>query len=222
MTVPRSVASRASFFASFCLRLLPASRAGVRSSCRRRIAATIATIGLALLCTTTAAIATTWTVDPAKSRIGFIASYDTIRFAGTFERWRGELQFTPSSPADGAIKIDVDMSSVNTQSNDRDIGIRSEEWFDVARFATATYRSLKIRAADGSTFEVDATFNIKGQSHPLRSRFTWAAVSNDSARLHGQVDVDRRSYDVGSGDWASDPIIGFKVTVTYDLFLRLR
>ena len=172
-----------------------------------------------LLLNANSGAAQAWKIDYDGSRIGFVASYDSIQFEGLFKRWQGNISFDRTTPGSGAIQIDVDMASVNTRSNDRDVGIRSEEWFDVAQFAEATYRASAIRAAGADTFEVDATFSIKGQTHPLVSRFKWQE-DEDGARLLGQVKVDRRTFAIGTGDWADDPVIGFGVTITYDLVLR--
>lgn len=161
----------------------------------------------------------TWRVDYDKSRIGFIASYDGIEFPGVFERWKGEFVFAPQALARSKLDIVVDMGSVNTRSRDRDAGIRSEEWFDVTQFGNAQYVTQRFQQRADGTFEVDAEFRIKGITRPLKSTFTWAS-DGDSRQLKGNVKVDRRTLQIGTGDWAQDPIIGFDVTITYDIVLR--
>ena len=163
--------------------------------------------------------AESWRVDYDKSRIGFIARYDSIEFPGIFERWRGEFLFAPYALNKSKFDIIVDMASVNTRSRDRDIGIRSEEWFDVAQFGKASYLTKRFERRPDGTFEVVAEFRIKGVTQPLRSTFSWADVG-DTRRLRGRVKVDRRTLKIGTGEWAEDAIIGFGVTITYDIVMR--
>lgn len=162
--------------------------------------------------------AANWQVDQTRSRVGFIASYDSIQFPGTFTRWDGVIRFDPNAPENGELRVDVDMASVDTKSKDRDAGIRSGEWFDASGFGTARYRSVAIRALGNASFSVEARFEIKGREYPLISMFTWQG-DGSSARLQGRVEVDRRTFAIGTGEWAEDPIIGFKVIIEYDLHL---
>lgn len=160
-----------------------------------------------------------WQVDYANSRIGFIASYDGVEFPGVFERWQGQFKFAPDQLADSTFEITVDMASVNTRSRDRDAGIRSEEWFAVEQFGAARYETEHFRHLGDARFEAHAQFRIKNVTQPLVSTFTWTGEA-DARRLQGQVTVDRRTLNIGTGEWASDPIIGFGVTITYDIALR--
>jgi polyisoprenoid-binding protein YceI len=161
----------------------------------------------------------TWRVDHNKSRIGFIASYDSIEFPAVFERWQGKFVFAPKRLAESKFDIVVDMGSVNTRSRDRDAGIRSEQWFDVKKFGNAQYVTQRFGQRADGTFEVDAEFRIKGISRPLKSIFTWTGDGN-TRQLKGAVKVDRRTLQIGTGEWAQDPIIGFDVTITYDIVLQ--
>ncbi|MEM7404542.1 MAG: YceI family protein [Pseudomonadota bacterium] len=180
----------------------------------------MAILGLLVLCACAwrVASADTWRVDQERSRVGFVASYDSIEFPGTFRQWQAAIAFDPSAPEQGRLEVDVDMASVDTKSQDRDAGIRSEEWFDTASFGAARYRSLGIRPLGDGRFAVDAEFEIKGRKYPLSSEFTWRAAGT-GARLSGQVSVDRRTFAVGTGEWADEPIIGFRVLIEYDLYL---
>ena len=165
-------------------------------------------------------VARGWEVDIERSRVGFIASYDSIEISGQFKRWRGQVRFDPRVPHGGHLVVDVDMASVDTASRDRDVGISSEEWFNSAKFGQARYKSQSITALTGNTFRVVAEFDIKGRRYPLISTFRWLPSADGYTRLQGAVTVDRRTFSIGSGEWASDPIIGFEVKIEYDLYLR--
>lgn len=159
-----------------------------------------------------------WTVDPQASRIGFIASYDGIEFPGHFERWRGAIRFSPDDLNGSKLAIVVDMTSVNTRNRERDQGIRSSEWFDAATFAEASYQTTRLRRLPSGAFQADASFELKGVARPLRSTFEWSD-DGEARWLRGQVTVDRRELRIGTGEWATDPVIGFEVRITYDIRL---
>ena len=163
-----------------------------------------------------------WVVDYVRSHIGFVASYDSIDFSGRFERWRGSVKFDPAKLSDSKLHIEVDMASVDTASRDRDVGMRSAEWFDASQFGQARYLANVFKALGEDQFQANAVFRIKGQDYPLQSNFTWAASTDTNRRLRGSVVVDRRTFNIGTGEWANEPIIGFKVKIVYDLHLQTK
>ena len=160
-----------------------------------------------------------WRVDESASRIGFVASYDGVSFAGTFERWQAAITFTPGSVPVGSMRIEVGMASVNTRSRDRDKGMQGEDWFWSRKFPLARFIADDFERRDGHNYAADATLSIKTRNVGLEIPFTWRLDGN-AVRLQGELEVDRRDFDIGVGEWVNDGLIGFSVKIVYDLRLR--
>ncbi|NKC11101.1 MAG: hypothetical protein GKR94_02510 [Gammaproteobacteria bacterium] len=164
--------------------------------------------------------ASPWQVDRGDSRIGFVASYDGIEFEGWFENWTAAIEFEPSGQPAGNMRISIRMGSVNSRSKDRDNGMRGKDWFWVARFPQAVFTATTFAKATAGRYVADGHLAIRERRQALHAPFTWTLSGDGRADLRGAVVVDRRRFDLGTGEWADDPIIGFSVTILYRLVLR--
>lgn len=160
-----------------------------------------------------------WTVDPARSRLGFTATWEGVEFHGVFRRFEARIAFDPADPGAGRFDVAVDVTSVDTESADRDEGMGAPEWLDFARFPRATYVTRAIRGVGGDRYEAEGALTIKGVTRPLTLPFTWTGRDGGAA-MQGAVTLRRTDFGVGEGEWASDDPIGIDVHVRVDLTLR--
>lgn len=161
-----------------------------------------------------------WQVNYDQSKVGFIASYDEIPFEGRFEDFQADISFDPLALDRAEFKVNVNIASVNTDSPDRDAGMLEQEWFDTARYPNSTFTSTAfVKLADTDSYEVSGDLTIKSIARPVTLVFTWTETGK-SVRLHGQGDVKRSDFDVGTGEWGEDDTIGFDVQIVFDLNLH--
>jgi len=162
-----------------------------------------------------------WQVNYDQSRLGFIASYDEIEFDGRFEEFVGDIDFDPEAIQDSSFNVSVVISSVNSDSPDRDEGMLMEDWFDAQRYPNASFVSSGFEKADTpDAYRAGGDLTIKGISAPVVLDFTWTRTG-DSARLRGRSAVKRTDFAIGTGDWETDDTIGFDVTIVFDLEVSL-
>jgi len=171
----------------------------------------------------TARAAQHWRVLPESSELAFFASYDRIEFKGVFHRFDSDLWFSADDLAHSHFRVTVDVASVDTRSEDRDEALSEAEWFDFKRFPSAYFTATHIKDAGDKGFVARADLQIRDKQRPLAFPFTFV-VSGDSAHLRAQmrakVLLNRLDYDIGSGDWADDDLVGFGVRVVVDLHLQ--
>ncbi len=53
---------------------------------------------------------------------------------GRFNEFTGTFDYDDRNPADNRVGIDIDMNSIDTNHAERDKHLRSDDFFDVARF----------------------------------------------------------------------------------------
>ncbi len=165
------------------------------------------------------AAATEWIVDNDHSRLGFIATYDGVGLEARFEHFEARIRFDPQHPEEGVFDVVVDITSVNSDSADRDEGMLGLEWFNAKKFPQARFVSTGFRQTGAGAFEVAGRLTIKGITHSIGLPFAWSGVDN-GARLKGKTILQRTDYKIGIGEWESDPIIGFEVEIVVDLHLK--
>jgi len=108
----------------------------------------------------------TWDLDPAHSEVAFSVRHLMLsKVRGRFGTFSGSF-VTAEHAADSHVEAVVDLSSIDTNSADRDAHLRSADFFDVDQHPTMHYRSTGIRA-DGHDWIVDGELSLHGVTLPV-------------------------------------------------------
>lgn len=175
---------------------------------------------VALLQSVTIAYASEWQIDPERSRLGFVASYENIPFTGWFRKFSARIVFDPALPKTGLFDVSVHIPSVDSDSRDRDEGMLGKEWFHTRKFAEATFFADKFTVTSSNEFTATGDLTIKGITKTIVLPFTWSeGEGGKSAHLASELRLKRTDFQIGSGEWSTDPTIGYEVEVLVDLFL---
>ena len=67
----------------------------------------------------------------------------------------------------GSVEITIDMRSVNTGSSDFNEHIQAEDFFDTARYPTATFKSTKIVFEADKPKSIEGMLTMKGVTKPV-------------------------------------------------------
>ena len=156
--------------------------------------------------------ATAWTVEQGASRLVFRSTASGAPFEGVFRRWEADIRFDPKDLAGSRAVVTIDMASAVTGDEMRDEAIPDPEWFDVARFARATFTAERFRPLGGDRYEAAGELEIRGVRRPAILPFT-VVIAGDQARMQGELVLDRTTFGVGQGQWRSKEIVPFEVTV---------
>lgn len=179
------------------------------------------TLGAALFtaCVGSSASALDWTVNPATSELGFSATFEGSPAPGVLRTFNAAVRFDPDRLADSRIDVTIAVPSADMRSDDINKAIRGPDWFDVARFPTAEFRSTQVRAAGANGYVIVGTLTVKGIAKPIEVPFHWQG-EGDTATMNGEVAIDRATFKIGLGEWQSTKVIGAEVKVKFQLHLR--
>src|SRR5947207_2819857 len=81
--------------------------------------------------------ADTWTIDPNHTAAQFAVKHllvSTVR--GQFDKTTGTIQWDGKDPNTLTVNVTIDVASVNTRVAMRDNDLKSDNFFDVAKFPT--------------------------------------------------------------------------------------
>jgi polyisoprenoid-binding protein YceI len=115
------------------------------------------------------ASATTYTLEPNYTQgvmrwehLGF--SYPAAQFAqGT-----GTLEFDAMNPAMSSIRVTIPIASLSTGVPDLDEHLKSEDFFEVAKFPAATFVSTRVeKGMDMNHFKVTGNLTIRAVTRPV-------------------------------------------------------
>src|SRR4051812_18765137 len=75
-----------------------------------------------------------------------------INTGGSLGGVQANVQFTPDQLATSTIEATVDASTINTDNDQRDEHLRSDEFFDVQRYPKITMHSVSFKKRSGNSF----------------------------------------------------------------------
>jgi len=127
---------------------------------KRIIASVSAIIALAL---PAFAFASTWTIDPDHSNIGFKVRHLMVsNVKGSFDKHTGTVEINDKDITKSKVEVTIDTNSINTNVQKRDDHLRSADFFDVAKFPTMTFVSKKVAKAGKDKLKVTGDLTLHG------------------------------------------------------------
>lgn len=139
--------------------------------------------------------ATTYTIEPDYTQGVFRWSH--LGFsnpAAQFSQGQGTLEFDPANPTHATVMVTIPLSSLNTGVPALDEHLRSEDFFEVAKFPTATFRSTKVEQGSKDRLRVMGELELHGVKKPVTLEVTVLKV--------------------GSNPRTQLPTVGFEATTT--------
>jgi polyisoprenoid-binding protein YceI len=161
--------------------------------------------------------ATSYSVDPAKSKLEFTFNQAGAQSKGQFARYTVNLTAPGGDVAAGKLDVTVDVNSLDTDDDERDGILRGEDLFDAKKFPTARYTAEKLtKTAAG--FEATGKLTIRNVTKDLKVPLTFKPGAG-GAQLSGKTSIKRLDFGVGQGEWKSTEWVDDQVDVILDLHL---
>ena len=107
----------------------------------------------------------------AISHLGFSTYY------GEFTGFDAKLVLDSANPANSKLDVSIDVNSVSTNDEKLDAHLKSADFFDTARFPSATFRSTKVERTGPTTARVTGDLTLHGVTKPV----TLAVTLNKAA-----------------------------------------
>jgi polyisoprenoid-binding protein YceI len=106
-------------------------------------------------------VAGTWAIDPVHSEVGFtIRHFGVSKVRGRFDKFEGTI-VTADDPFASTVNASIDVTSINTNQEQRDAHIRSGDFFDVENHPTMTFVATGIKQ-DGGEYVLEGDLTIRG------------------------------------------------------------
>jgi polyisoprenoid-binding protein YceI len=122
---------------------------------------------LALAAPLAVAQTSTWSIDKAHSEIDFTVRHMSVsNVHGRFAITEGKILFNDADATKSTVSVTIDTTSVDTGVAQRDNDLKSDHFFDVANFPTATFVSTNV-AKNGSNLTVIGNLTLHGVTRPV-------------------------------------------------------
>jgi polyisoprenoid-binding protein YceI len=181
-------------------------------------------LSLVLLAAVGFADAGTYTIDQAHSNVSFKVRHLVSKTAGQFNDFDGTIVADFDNLDSSSVAFTIKAESIDTENEDRDKHLRSEDFFDVDTYPEITFVSKKITKSGDNTFAVTGTLTMHGvaKTVTLPVVFLGEGPSPWGGRVAGweiQTTLDRKDYGIvwNKALDAGGMILGDEVEITINL-----
>jgi polyisoprenoid-binding protein YceI len=165
--------------------------------------------------------ATKWKVDDAHSSVSFAIDHGFVPTTGRFDKFKGDLNFSPENLADSKADFTIDINSVNTQETKRDNHLKSEDFFNAKEYPSMRFVSSKFTKVDDKNYIAHGKLTIRNVTKDIELPFKVLGIGQHPAKkgttvmgIKAKTTIDRTDYEVGTGSWAATAIVGDEVEIT--------
>jgi polyisoprenoid-binding protein YceI len=84
----------------------------------------------------------------------------TVR--GDFSKVAGTIEYDPANPTASKVEATIDVGTINTREAKRDTHLRSEDFFDTAKFPSMKFVSKRVEPAGSGRLKVTGDLTMRG------------------------------------------------------------
>ncbi|HET9870466.1 MAG TPA: YceI family protein, partial [bacterium] len=109
-----------------------------------------------------------YSIDPQHSSLNFKVKHLSISYVmGKFSKFSGTFSFDPAHAEKSKVSVTIDPASVDTGETARDNDLRSDHFFEVATYPTATFTSTKVTPLVDGKFQIMGKLTLHGVTKPV-------------------------------------------------------
>ena len=105
----------------------------------------------------------TYKIDPNHTDV--VASWSHFGFSNPvahFGQVDGSITYDPAKPASSSVEVTIPLAGLNSHVAAFDEHLRSEDFFDAAKYPTITFKSTKVEAAGDKKLKVTGDLTVHG------------------------------------------------------------
>jgi polyisoprenoid-binding protein YceI len=153
-----------------------------------------------------------YAVSKTYTTLSFTATkWMVFKEEGLFQDFSGTLTYSSHDPAKCKIDVTVQAASLDTRAPGRDKVLRSDDFFDVEKFPTISFRSTRVAATSKDTYEVEGDLTIHGITRRITAPVKMIGVRampgiGDFAGFETTFNIDRRDFGVLGSRWSGNTL----------------
>ncbi len=168
----------------------------------------------------------TWNVDNSHTAITFSVKHFFTPVMGSFEDFDVELVYDAEDVSNSTVSANIRVASIDTENERRDGHLQSGDFFDAETYPEITFRSTSVRSAGPNKLVATGPLTIKDVTREVELPITLEGVQeipaemqemlggvNRVASFTAMLNIDRRDFGVGVGNWAATAVVGGDVEI---------
>ena len=141
----------------------------------------------------------TYVLDPAHTRIGFIARHLMVtKVRGNFGEFDGSITIA-EDPARSTAQATIRALSIETGAPDRDTHLRSGDFLEAEKYPELTFANARVVAQKGTKFAVLGDLTIKGVTREVELKVELDGVvtdpfGNEKLAVSARTEINREDF----------------------------
>lgn len=141
-----------------------------------------------------------WALDAAHSNVKFTVSHLVIsEVDGHFKMFDGKMTNSKADFTDAQMEFTVDVASINTDNSMRDDHLKSDDFFNAAKFPKMKFVSKSFKKISGNKYELSGDLTIRDVTKPVTFAVTYGGVVKDpygniKAGFKAKSTINRKTF----------------------------
>lgn len=126
------------------------------------------------------ATATKWVLDPMHSEVQFKIKHLVIStVTGFFKKFEGTCEAPSDSFENAEIDFSLNVDSIDTNQEQRDVHLKSPEFFDAEQFPKITFKSTSFTKTGDDEYDLQGNLTIKDITKPVTLKVEFGGSATD-------------------------------------------
>jgi polyisoprenoid-binding protein YceI len=123
--------------------------------------------------------ATKWSIDKVHSNVKFTVTHLVIsEVEGYFKIFDGTLEHSKPDYSDAKINFTVDVNSINTDNENRDKHLKSDDFFNAEKFPQMKFESTSFTPLGNNKYKLNGNLTIRDVTKPITFDVTYGGTAN--------------------------------------------
>ena len=118
--------------------------------------------------------ASKWAIDKAHSNVKFTVTHMVVsEVDGSFKVYDGTIEHTKPDFSDAKVNFTVDVNSIDTDNENRDKHLKSDDFFNAEKFPTMKFESTSMKPLGGNKYQLNGNLTIRDVTKPVTFDVTY-------------------------------------------------
>ena len=141
-----------------------------------------------------------------------------VPMEGKFAKFTAQTSFDPAKLAKAQARIDIDLASIDTGSEEGNDEVKAKAWFNTQAFPSAGFVSTSVKSLGGNRYEATGKLTIKGKTLDIVAPFTFQA-NGTRGLFDGVFTIKRLDYNIGEGVWTDVSTVANEIQIKFHIVL---
>jgi polyisoprenoid-binding protein YceI len=175
--------------------------------------------------TTLTNLSGSYTLDPAHTRIGFVARHAMVtKVRGAFNEIEGSATIDGEDISKSNATLTIQAASIDTRNEQRDGHLRSNDFLGMEEYPQITFVSTGVRQTGETSLDLTGDLTVKGVTRSVTVPFEFEGAATDPmgnlrAGFEGSVTISRKDYGItwNAALESGGVLVSDKVTLEFEV-----